>query len=270
MPAKFVDCDGLTVHCLHTGATTLPGVAPALDRGDLFVLVHGAGRNAGDWQRQLDGLAASGHSTVAIDLPGHGRSPQTEGLSSLEAYAEIVERFADALALRPAVLVGWSMGAGIVLASAVRRPQRWRGLVLVAAGPGFEPSADVLEITRDVVRGRRPQHFDPAIFSPATGMDVRREVWTEQVKTDPRVLHGDLLAGQAFDWAGHAARIARPALAVGGADDALTPPARVEALARTIPGARAAVIEAAGHALLRERPERLNALLVEFAAGLPA
>ena len=76
MPAfssKYVDIDGAILHYLHTGPTTLPDVPPALDRGTPILLVHGGGRNAGDWKRQLSGLGDR-HSVVALDLPAHGRS----------------------------------------------------------------------------------------------------------------------------------------------------------------------------------------------------
>ena len=268
MPRKYVDAFGLAVHCVHTGPTTLPDVAPAVDRGHLFVLVHGAGRNAGDWQRQLDGLGAA-HAAVALDLPGHGRSPQVEGCASVEAYADVLDRVVERLALRRGVLVGWDLGAAIAAVAALRRPARWRGLVLVAPLVGPVDAA-TRAVVHDVVRGRRPQHFDTAPFAPSTAPDVMRAVWTQQVMTDPRVLHGDLLVADAFDWAPVAEALRLPTLMVAGADDRLTPPADAAALASRIAGARVETVADAGHALLAEQPVALEALLVGFAAEVPA
>ena len=81
MPAKYVTVDDVAVHYLHSGPTTLPDVAPAFDRGRLFVLLHAAGSNAGMWRRQID-AAALDHGVVTLDLPGHGRSSGKIGRAS--------------------------------------------------------------------------------------------------------------------------------------------------------------------------------------------
>jgi pimeloyl-ACP methyl ester carboxylesterase len=263
--SKYVDVDGVGLHYLHTGPTTLPDVPPALDAGSLFLLIHGGGRNAGDWKRQLVALGGS-HSVVALDLPAHGRSCGVEGLSSIEAYADVVDRFAQAVLRRKPVLVGWSMGFSIALTLAARGPDRWSGLVLVSGLPYWRPEPEALDRFRDVVRGRLPQQFDTLLFSPSTPMDVMREAWMEQVKTDPRVLYADLLAGQTFDGRGMLADIRVPTLVVHGADDKLITVESAESVARSIPGARLEVIEQAGHIAQLEQATRFNELLMAFAA----
>jgi len=267
VPSKYAQIAGDAVHFLHTGPTSLPGVPPALERGALFVFVHGAGRNAGDFRGTLAALEPE-HSAVAIDLPGHGRSTGIDALASVEAYADVVERFAAAVLRRSFVLVGWSMGAQVVLAAASRGLPRLAGLVLISGAAVWTLDPAMLAAQRDVVRGRRPQIFDKTLFSPATAFDVMREAWTEQVKTDPRVLYGDLSLAQRFDARTILASIHLPALVVQGADDRLTAPGQAEALARGLSAARLVVLERAGHFPLLEQPERTHELLTSFAAGL--
>ena len=268
MPApfasKYVDVDGAALHCLHTGPTTLPGVPPALDRGSLFLLVHGGGRNAGDWKRQLAGLGAD-HSVVALDLPAHGRSPGIDALASIEAYADVVERFRRAVLRRKPVLVGWSMGFSIALVEAARHPDRYAGVVLMAGMPYWRPEPGGLDWIRDVVRGRSPQQFNTLMFSPSTPMDLMRDAWMEQVKTDPRVLYGDFLAGAAFDGRPLLERVTIPTLVVHGADDKIVTLEAAEGVARAIAGARLEVLPDAGHIPQLEQADRFNTLLVEFA-----
>jgi pimeloyl-ACP methyl ester carboxylesterase len=119
-----------------------------------------------------------------------------------------------------------------------------------------------------VVRGRLPQQFTTETFSPATGMDLMREAWMEQVKTDPRVRYGDVLACRAFDGGPLLARVRVPTLVVAGADDGMTPPARAEELARGIAGARLEVLAQAGHQAPLEQADAFNRLVVFFAEGL--
>lgn len=265
MHAKFVALDGAAVHYLHTGATTLPDVPPALERGALFVLVHAAGGNAGMWRRQLDDLGTA-HSVVALDLPGHGRSSGVDGPASVEESAAIVERFLDAVVRRPCVLVGRSMGGAIAQVIATRR--QLQGLVLVCSSARFTLSEEMMATTRDVVRGRLPQQFTTDTFSPDTGMDLMREAWMEQVKTDPRVRLTDLLACQAFDGRAALSAIRVPTLVVAGADDKITPVEQSEELAKGIAGARLEVVAKAGHQVPLEQTATFDALVTAFADGL--
>ena len=267
MPGKHVIVDGAAVHYLHTGPTTLPGVPPALGRGRLFLLVHAAGSNAGLWRRQLE-AAGREHGALALDLPGHGRSGGIEGLPTVEAYADLVAHFATALRLRRFVLVGRSMGGAIALTLAARHPELLDGLVLVCTAACFALTDERLAVQRDVVRGRLPQQFTTETFSPATGMEVMREAWTEQVKTDPRVGYTDLLACRAFDGRPLLGGIRSPTLVVAGADDGVTPVACAEELARGIAGARLEVIAQAGHQAPLEQPDAFNRLVTGFAEGL--
>lgn len=267
MPHKYVSVDGTAVHYLHTGPTTLPDVPPALDRGRVFLFVHGAGSNAGMWRRQLDGLAPR-HSVLAPDLPGHGRSSGVEGLPTIEAYTDFLTHFADVVCPRPFVLVGRSMGGAVAAAFAARHPARLAGLVLTCTATRFQISPDGIRTAYDVVRGRLPQQFTTETFSAGTGMDLMREAWMEQVKTDPRVRHGDLLACQAFDGRPVLSQIRTPTLVVAGADDQVTPVVAAEQLAHAIAGARLHVLEHAGHQAPLEQSERYNTLLASFAENL--
>ncbi len=100
-------------------------------------------------------------------------------------------------------------------------------------------------------------------------MELMREAWMEQVKTDPRVRLTDLLACQAFDGRPLLPQVTVPALVVAGADDGVTPPAQVEELARGIAGARFEVLAAAGHQAPLEQHAAFNELLCGFAESLP-
>src|SRR5262249_9130809 len=130
----------------------------------------------------------------------------------------------------------------------------------------FEP--DQLNALRDVVRGRLPQQFTTETFSPATGMDVMREAWMEQVKTDPRVRYGDLLACAAFDAAPLLDRVRVPKLLVADADAGGWRAAGSEERARGIAGALRAVLASAGHQAPLEQAEQFNRLVAGFAEGI--
>ena len=62
-------------------------------------------------------------------------------------------------------------------------------------------------------------------------------------------------------------RVAIPALVVCGDDDKMTPPDLSRFIADAIPGAKLALIEGAGHYVMRERPEAFNQVLADLCVG---
>ena len=105
-------------------------------------------------------------------------------------------------------------------------------------------------------------------FSPSTGVDLMREAFMEQVKTDPRVKLNDLLACQAFAGEPLLATLRTPTLVVAGADDQVTPPANSEVLANGIAGARLELLAQAGHKAPLEQADAFNRAVIDFAEGL--
>lgn len=269
MPSKYTQIDQVAVNYLHTGRSTLPDVTPRLDNGALLLFVHGAGSNAHAWSHQLDHFGRQ-HSAVAFDFPGHGCSAGTEGLSDFGAYVQVLESFVERLALRPFVLVGVAMGGAIALTFALRHPERVRALVLVATPLRFTVPAESLDVWRDVTRGRKAQPFSTEFFSPSTDLAIMREVWTEQVKTDPRVRYADLLACDGVDFSGRLADLRVPTLVVAGRDDVLVPPAAAEELRDQIQDAELKVIDNAGHAVAAEQALQFNASIDDFLSRLRA
>jgi len=268
MPSKYVTVAGVATHLLYTPPTTLPTEPPRYQRGQVLLFLHGAGGNAGHWRRAL-GLLGARHSAVALDWPGHGRSGSTEGLGSIEAYADFTAAFARAASLPPAVVVGSCMGASVALELAIAQPASVRALVLVNAAARLHFPAAAVDVWREVTYGRAPQPFSMEAFSPRTDFAVMRELWMEQVKTDPRVRYHDLKACNAYDAGARLTAVRVPTLIVAGRDDALATVDAAEELRAAIPGARATVLDPAGHFAACEQAEAFAAAVEEFLAALP-
>jgi 3-oxoadipate enol-lactonase len=247
-------------------------------RGQPLVLVHGFPLDHTMWKGQIAGLSSQ-HRVIAPDVRGFGASGVSEGIVTMEQMADDVAALVDALDIRePIVLCGLSMGGYIALEFWRKHAGKLKALILCdtrAEADKPEVAANRLALA-DRVLGEGPQPLVdsmlPKIFSPRTYADQPRIVAeTERVMlgTDPR---GIAAAAQGMaqrrDFSAELKNIRVPTLALVGADDALTPPADMLAIAAAIPLAQTCLIPAAGHMAPLEQPTATNAAIVSFLANL--
>ena len=95
-----------------------------------LVFVHGFGCARSDWNAQIAHFSPR-RQTVAVDLPGHGKTPAEAADCSIERYGAAVAELLDALDVTSAVLIGHSMGCRVVTEAALQAPGRVGRVVLV-------------------------------------------------------------------------------------------------------------------------------------------
>jgi sigma-B regulation protein RsbQ len=109
-------------------------------RGDrALVLAHGFGCDQHMWRFVAAALEADWR-VVRFDHAGAGAAAAAYDPArhaTLQGYADDVVAIAEALDLRDAVLVGHSVSATIALLAAIRAPERFGRLVLVAPSPCY-------------------------------------------------------------------------------------------------------------------------------------
>ncbi|MEO6410307.1 MAG: alpha/beta hydrolase [Burkholderiaceae bacterium] len=132
---KF-DVAGRSVYA-YTGGKPFDRTLPCI------VFIHGALHDHSVWNLLARWFANHGHAVLAIDQPGHGRSPGPP-LASVEALADATLALLDAAGLAQAALVGHSMGSLIALEAAARAPERITRLVLLGAAVPMKVSAALL------------------------------------------------------------------------------------------------------------------------------
>ena len=98
-----------------------------------FVLIHGAAHGGWCWYKVVPLLEKQGHTVLAPDLPGHGRDKTPVTDVTLQLYVDSVCKLLDAQR-EPVILVGHSMGGGIITQVAEERPERIKRLVYLTAG----------------------------------------------------------------------------------------------------------------------------------------
>jgi pimeloyl-ACP methyl ester carboxylesterase len=106
--------------------------------GPHAVLLPGMGATAVGLAPQTRGLRALGYTTHVVELPGFGLAPALRKSDArFTQLADLVLEVAARLGVERALFLGHSLGGGIALNIALRRPSAVAGLVLVApAGLG--------------------------------------------------------------------------------------------------------------------------------------
>lgn len=79
----------------------------------------------------------SGNGAVLFDYSGHGESEGRFEDGTISAWREDTLAVIDTLSEGPLILVGSSMGGWLALLGALARPERVKGLVLIAPAPDF-------------------------------------------------------------------------------------------------------------------------------------
>jgi len=221
------------------------------------VLLHSALGDSRLWRRQVAALGDT-FDMVAPDLPGFGQTPMPAQPFS----------FVDAVVPHlPGMLVGNSFGGMVALRTACARPDLVRRLVLVGAGvPDWQWTEEMQEYFAREHAAVEAGDLDLATevnlefwVAPEHRDEVRpqqrRALELQTAHEEPDVLWPEEVAPSELDV---------PSLVVVGSED--KPDFRViaEHLAGEIPGAELAVVEGAGHLVGLDRPDELNALLLEF------
>jgi len=97
--------------------------------GDVtLVFIHGWGGDSRYWKNQIPYFVTK-YRVVAIDSAGHGHSEQTRDVYTLEAFGKDVKAVVDDINATKVILIGHSMGDGIMAEAAKLMPEKVIGLI---------------------------------------------------------------------------------------------------------------------------------------------
>ena len=218
---------------------------------------------------------------ISLDLRGVGGSSRTDHGHRVARYASDVAELIEQLDLRDVTLVGWSLGYSMSLAYLdLRGEGRLSQLVLVEGSPklisddewsfgscdmptGLKtvsgiPDGDYNAFVEGLTRGM----YNDADSDPEFGA-----LLADAVATDPNAMARLLWNHLTQDWRDVLPYIGIPTLVVGGTNSRIVSWRASEYTANTIPGARLELFEGAGHAVQRERPDKVTDLLRTFVAS---
>jgi pimeloyl-ACP methyl ester carboxylesterase len=208
-------------------------------------------------QRLAEWAHARNQAFVRFDYSGHGRSGGRFQDQTVSDWLDDTLAVLDAHSQGPLVLVGSSMGGWIALLAARRRPQRIKGLLLIA------PAADFTEalLWTSLAPEARRQIMETGLLQQPSAYDAEPYVITRALIEDGR---RHLIMGGPIVFDG-------PVRILQGARDPDVPHQHARALAGLIraPDVRFDLIADGDHRLSRPQDlERLSAAATELAERL--
>jgi pimeloyl-ACP methyl ester carboxylesterase len=244
--------------------------------GDPLVLVCGTCQDHRMWGPLLPALAER-YRVITYNHRGIGDSERGTGPITVTSLMEDLNALLEALDVKRAHLLGWSLGSAVLQELAIAYPQRvasqvlaftwgrssafqaslwpilahpWRtgDRAVAIAGMGLAFSPELLESAQF---GPVMAQFEPLFPRTPSQIATAAEQWDADLGHD------------ALD---QLPRISAPTLVVAGELDLMTPPALGRAVAEAIPGARYELLTGSGasHAAPLERPQEVADLVLDF------
>jgi pimeloyl-ACP methyl ester carboxylesterase len=100
--------------------------------GQPLILLHGGLGGIHMFGPNVDAFAA-GRKVIAVELQGHGRTADIDRPLRFESMADDIAALAAQLGLTTVDVLGYSLGGGVALQTAIRHPALVRKLVVAAA-----------------------------------------------------------------------------------------------------------------------------------------
>jgi pimeloyl-ACP methyl ester carboxylesterase len=190
--------------------------------GDPIILLHGGLGGTVEFAALAPALAQT-RQVIAVELQGHGHTADIDRPFSFESMADDVAALIGELGFEQADVLGYSLGGGVALQTAIRHPEVVRKLIVVStafkrSGIHTEFQAGMDAMSADAAS---QMHETPMYqFYSSVAPDV--DNWATLVSKE-----GDLLR-QDYDWTEGVEGIKSPTLVIAGDNDFITPAHVVE------------------------------------------
>src|SRR3954452_4139927 len=206
--------------------------------GERTLVTHGGWTGSWElWEQQAEALSRDGWRVIAYDHRGSGFSRVDDDTISLDSMVDDLFAVMDQLSVERCVLAGESMGTSVVLLAALRAPERFEGIVLVA-GSGVWRKASLLPFLaglriayrltlRNFVRMAVPERDVRGYVRP-WALSILRQARPSAARRIIRSLKGIDLRPRLGD-------VQVPALVVHGTRDLIVLPREGRALAEKLP-----------------------------------
>ena len=245
-----------------------------LGQGRPLLLIMGSSSTMDLWPPAVLSKLSAGHQVIIFDNRGMGRTTAPPGAFTIQQFADDTAGLMDALQIKSAGVLGWSMGSFVAQELALSHPDRVDHLVLYAAHCGgsqaVPPTAEVLKDLTDT--SGTPQQRGTRLFNLLFPVDwlKRHPDFYKQFPTPKETSSPENIgrqAGACGSWAGTYDRlpnVSQPTLVITGTEDKIAPVDNALILAQRIPDSWLVRLRDAGHGLMYQRPDEFSRVVLDF------
>ena len=190
--------------------------------GKPLMLLHGGFGSLEMFGPNID-LLAKGRKVIGVDLQSHGRSPAADREMTFEAMADDIAALIPHLGLERAAIMGFSLGGGVALRTAIQHPEVVERLVLLSTvfkRDGWHPE---MRAGMDAMGPQTAQFLmQTPMYEAYKNVAPNVNDWPVLVKQLTDRLKVD------YDWSADIPRLSMPVMIVSGDADGLPPSHSVE------------------------------------------
>ncbi|MDA2963219.1 MAG: alpha/beta hydrolase [Actinomycetota bacterium] len=221
--------------------------------GQAVVLLHGGLSKTSSWDYIMVPALEDDFHIFAYDRTAHGFTGDQKGSLHFDFQCREAIAYLEDFVKEPAHLIGWSDGANIALMVAIQRPDLVKSIV--AIGGNFHYSG-VKQPFGDVVISPEDQAEYNLISPDAPDTLLEKSIRMNAIWiSEPTLTVKEISTIQC------------PVLVLVGDDDVIDHHHTIE-LYEALPLGQLAVIPGTSHALLKEKPDLMNAVIIQFLEDL--
>jgi pimeloyl-ACP methyl ester carboxylesterase len=229
-----------------------------------LVILHAAGLSSTVWFANIAALSEH-HRVYAVDVIGDaGKSVADRLMMERKDYAQWLKEVFDGLNIERCDLLGHSYGGWLTLNMALTYPDRLRNIVLLAPAASFRPLGYMTKLI--LVLGEFKIH-PPArsvLKAAATKGTVLEEAFVHLMEIVTRYCSPATMFPTVYTDT-ELKQLQLPALLlIGEGDKIYNPRKAIERARQWMPDLTAEIIPDAGHILIMDQPEIVNARILDF------
>lgn len=166
-----------------------------------LLFLHGWCIDKTYWNNQINHFSNK-YTTLAIDLPGFGKSKANRQHWTIEEYAEDVNSFIDSLHLKNVVLIGHSMSGEIMIQTARLNNPNIIGLIGVdnfkTLDVEYTPEqmklmTDFFPLLQNDFKNSAPMYADMMLFHPRTSIEIKDRVKNNFANSNTQIGYESLM-----------------------------------------------------------------------------
>lgn len=244
--------------------------------GEPLILLHGGLGGIGEFSQILP-LLAETRQVIAVELQGHGHTADIDRSMSYETFADDIAVFIEYLGLENADIMGFSLGGGVALQTAIRHPEVVNKLIIVSSPfsrDGIHQEFQAGMSSEMMNAANAEGLIGTPMYAYYSSVAPDLEDWASLVDKLGQMLSAD------YDWSEQVAGITAPTLIIAGDSDQLYPAHAAEMFGLLgggvagdfvgLPASQLAILPGTSHFSILYRPDLLMPVINPFLNPPPA